>query len=91
MRGIRTASLLSAATLFLLAVSPAQAETCSGHRATCESVCTPDRVARYYAGSEARCTSSCYPRWSQCMRTGWWADLERRYSGGWQPAARFFE
>ena len=52
------------------------AETCGTLRDKCEAVCTPDRVARYYFGSERRCTASCTPRWNACVATGLWADLE---------------
>ena len=74
-----------------LAVVPAGAgqasESCGTYRASCQAVCTPERADRYYAGSAARCSSSCEPRWNQCLRTGWWADIEYLYSGSWERAS----
>ena len=87
---MRTAcmALIAVATAFV-ASGPAAAEGCSAYRATCEAVCTPQRVSRYYFGSIKRCTASCEPRWQQCLRTGAWADLEYRYSGWWERATGF--
>lgn len=80
--------LLAVATS--LPVAPARAQTsCWEHRAICESVCTPDRVARYYFGARERCTASCGPRWLECMSTGLWVDLERQSSGGTEYAPPF--
>lgn len=73
-----------------LAADPARAQpSCGEHRAVCESVCTPDRVAQYYFGVLRRCTASCGPRWQACLRTGRWVDLEGRSSGGTEYAPPF--
>lgn len=86
---MRSALLALSLGLAIAAPSGAWAESCWAYRNTCESVCTPDRVSRYYFGNEARCDASCDRRFSHCLRTGWWADLERRYSGGWESATPF--
>ncbi|TDR94388.1 hypothetical protein [Enterovirga rhinocerotis] len=71
----------------MAAGGPAYAQqSCSAHRAACESVCTPNWVSYYYAGSMRRCTASCEPRWQECLRTGTWVDLERRRTGWWEVA-----
>ena len=75
---------------FVGALTPAAAQTtCGQHRAACESVCTPNRVAGIYAGSYQRCTASCEPRWQECLKTGIWVDLERRSHGGSEYAPPF--
>ena len=72
------------------ATSAARAQmSCGQHRAVCESVCTPERVAYVYAGSGRRCSASCEPRWQMCLKTGVWVDLERRSSGGSEFATPF--
>lgn len=72
------------------ALAPAAARaTCGQHRAVCEQICTPQRVAHVYAGSYQRCTASCEPRWQECLKTGLWVDLERRSTGGAEYAPPF--
>ena len=82
------AAAASLSVLTLLPVAAQASGSCSDHRDVCEAVCTPDRVARFYGGVALRCAASCEPRWNQCLRTGIWADLERRSTGWWEPADR---
>ena len=87
MSGRRIAMSLA---LLCAAASPAFAgASCLQHRAGCQAVCGPERVARYYFGSYVRCTASCEPRFQQCVRSGVWADLERLSTGWYEPAAPF--
>jgi hypothetical protein len=78
-----------ALALPVFGTAPAEATSCSSNRASCEVVCTPERIARYYAGSARRCTASCEPRWQQCMRTGIWVHLEDQYPGWNEPVTRW--
>lgn len=64
-------------------------QSCSTHRAWCESVCTPAFVGFYYGGLPARCLASCAPRWQACLRSGIWVDLERQSGGRQEPADRY--
>ena len=82
-------ALLATAAVSLPGASASAQMSCSEHREICETICTPDRVARYYFGVARRCTASCEPRWQQCLRSGLWVDLERRTSGGTEYARRF--
>ena len=68
---------------------PAQAASCGDRAAECEASCTPAKVARYYFGSERRCTASCEPRLQQCYRTGKWTHLEDYYPGNVERVSRF--
>jgi hypothetical protein len=77
------------AAISAVGASQARAASCSDNRAVCETVCTPERLARYYAGSLRRCTASCEPRWQQCMRTGIWVHLEDQYPGWREPVTRW--
>ena len=79
-----TASL--AVALAIVSAAPALAAGCGENRDACVAVCTPERIARYYAGVEARCSASCEPRFQQCLRTGVWMHLEDRYAGWAEPA-----
>ena len=89
MRLALTGVLLAAALLPLAGTAARAQMSCWEHRAICESVCTPDRVARYYFGARERCTASCGPRWQECVNTGLWVDLERQTSGGVEYAPPF--
>ncbi len=85
----RFLALVLGAAISAAGSAPADAiQSCSANRTVCESVCTPDRIARYHGGLARRCTASCEPRWQQCLRTGVWVDLERRSSGWWEQARR---
>ena len=71
------------------ALGASQAGSCTGGRAICEAVCTPERLSRYYQGSLALCTASCEPRWQQCLRTGTWVHLEDSYPGWHERVSRY--
>lgn len=81
-------ALALALALAVVTATPALAAGCGENREACEAICTPERIAHYYAGVAARCSASCEPRFQLCLRTGIWMHLEDRYAGWAEPVGR---